>query len=212
MSAFVQRRQDPPSAGQDCFPRADSGSSAVSWGLWSLPPALGHDWRRGPGAGSVPSPGSHLPRQEYVCTHMSHAASRGPPCGGYYLASQALKTKGLRKPQPLPRPPVMALEDSQFLCPSPTRGIWSRWKVPPHTQCWNHFTSPCPPGSSQPDHQLTRTVHAMGRGRRRGRPELPPLKLPRAKASTLPSLRELGEKHPSQDGRSGSGAPWGPAA
>lgn len=42
-------------------------------------------------------------------THVTRSIA-GPSL--YYLASQALKTKGQRKAQPLPRPPVMALEDS----------------------------------------------------------------------------------------------------
>lgn len=58
--------------------------------------------------------------------------------------------KGPEEPSCL-TPTVLALEDSQPICPSPTEGIWSRWEAPaPEADSFP------PSGPSQPSHQLTR--------------------------------------------------------
>lgn len=48
--------------------------------------------------------------------------------------------------------------------PIPHQGHLEQMGSPPPTRHWNHFTSLCPPGSSQPDHQLTRTFHPIWEG------------------------------------------------
>lgn len=57
-----------------CLPGASQGRPRqlnILLGLSGPPPALGHDWRRGPGPGLRPSPDGHLPLWEYVCTGVS---------------------------------------------------------------------------------------------------------------------------------------------
>lgn len=133
---------------------------------------------------------------------MSHAHEPGPPGGGYYLASQAVKTKGLRKPQPRQHPPTPCRPQSWHwkilspLCPSPSRASGADGKFPPSLESLPISVPPRLLPAWPPVNQNTPSYLGGGGGRS----ELP---APQdAWTQSLPSLRELGEKRPSQDGRS----------
>lgn len=136
-------------------------------GLRRLPPALGRDWRRGPGPSRRLLPRQPSAEEGNPCTHVTCWQAR-PSCGGTTWALRHHRQRARGSPS---CPPVMALEDLSPLCPSSTQGIWSRWEVDPTTRITSHLCA-CPP-SSQPGHQLPEPSNPSGRGRGRGRPGLP---------------------------------------
>lgn len=124
-------------------PRAESGSSAVSWGLRRFPPAhppLAETGGGGPGPGAgaggpgpglSPSADSHLPGLEFCgYTQVTHQAR--PVQRTTWLSSR--KTKDLRKLQPTAPPPttVMSLEESQLPPPIPHQGHVEQMEALPH--------------------------------------------------------------------------------
>lgn len=141
---------------------------------------------------------SPLPRQPSAKTgirvHIHVTGSQVEPSLWHVLSGLSGSADKGPKEAPDPPPTPQSWPGILSPLPSPTKGIWKRWEDPLHQ---NHFPFLCPPGPSQPGHQLTRTLHPLWEEEGAWKARAPPKCLERGHLP-CPARGSL-EKHLSQE-------------